>query len=269
MLWEMDFIREEDFREHVKKTIEEYKDSLASVDLASFNRNIVDPIKLTFDKAVFGATWKEIVSNEIFRQRDKKNNNSIGYFHQKLFRYIDKCKVPNEGWDVVFSNPDGIKIGADTVKTVYVEMKNKHNTMNSASAAKTYIKMQNQLLADDSCACFLVEAIAKHSQDIKWDVTVDGKRLCHNRIRRVSIDCFYSIVTGDSTAFFKICMALPGVIRDVVEKEGAAFKPHDTVYEELLNFSKQFDMRDENLAFTLAVYMLGFNAYLGFAPENV
>lgn len=268
MLWEMDFIREEDFREHVKKTIEEYKDSLASFDLASFNRNIVDPIKLTFDKAVFGATWKEIVSNEIFRQRDKKNNNSIGYFHQKLFRYIDKCKVPNEGWDVVFSNPDGIKIGADTVKTVYVEMKNKHNTMNSASAAKTYIKMQNQLLADDSCACFLVEAIAKHSQDIKWDVTVDGKRLCHNRIRRVSIDCFYSIVTGDSTAFFKICMALPGVIRDVVEKEGAAFKPHDTVYEELLNFSKQFDMRDENLAFSLAVYMLGFNAYLGFAPEN-
>lgn len=242
---------------------------MTSVDLAAFNRNIVDPIKLTFDKAVFGTTWKEIVSNEIFRQRDKKNNNSIGYFHQKLFRYIDKCRVPSEGWDVVFSNPDGIKIGADTVKTVYVEMKNKHNTMNSASAAKTYIKMQNQLLADDSCACFLVEAIAKHSQDIKWDVTVDGKRLCHNRIRRVSVDRFYSIVTGDSTAFFKVCMALPEIIQDVVEKEGAAYKPRDTVYEELMNFSKQFDMRDENMALTLAVYLLGFNSYLGFTPEKV
>lgn len=31
--------------------------------------------------------------------------------------------------------PDG-----DIVHTIYVEMKNKHNTMNSASSAKTYIK---------------------------------------------------------------------------------------------------------------------------------
>ncbi len=45
--------------------------------------------------------------------------------------------------------PDG-----DVVHTVYVEMKNKHNTMNSASAGKTYIKMQNQFLSNDDCACF-------------------------------------------------------------------------------------------------------------------
>ena len=37
--------------------------------------------------------------------------------------------------------PDG-----DIVHTIYVEMKNKHNTMNSASSAKTYIKMQGQIL---------------------------------------------------------------------------------------------------------------------------
>lgn len=44
--------------------------------------------------------------------------------------------------------PDG-----DIVHTLYVEMKNKHNTMNSASSAKTYIKMQGQILEDDDCAC--------------------------------------------------------------------------------------------------------------------
>ena len=53
--------------------------------------------------------------------------------------------------------PDG-----DIVHTIYVEMKNKHNTMNSASSAKTYIKMQGQILEDDDCACLLVEAIAKN-----------------------------------------------------------------------------------------------------------
>ena len=50
------------------------------------------------------------------------------------------------GWDVIYENANGIPIpDAGNVHTVYVEMKNKHNTMNSASAGKTYIKMQNQL----------------------------------------------------------------------------------------------------------------------------
>lgn len=47
--------------------------------------------------------------------------------------------------------------------------------MNSASSAKTYIKMQGQILEDDDCACLLVEAIAKKSQNIKWSTKVDGK----------------------------------------------------------------------------------------------
>lgn len=51
--------------------------------------------------------------------------------------------------------------------------------MNSASAGKTFIKMQNQLLNDDDCACFLVEAIAQRSQNIKWETTVDKKKVGH------------------------------------------------------------------------------------------
>ncbi len=55
--------------------------------------------------------------------------------------------MPQEGWDVIYKNPDGIQMpDGDIVHTVYVEMKNKHNTMNSASSAKTYIKMQGQIL---------------------------------------------------------------------------------------------------------------------------
>ena len=57
--------------------------------------------------------------------------------------------------------------------------------MNSASSAKTYIKMQGQILEDDDCACLLVEAIAKKSQNIKWTTKVDGKNV-HRLIRRVS-----------------------------------------------------------------------------------
>lgn len=182
-MWELGFISEKDFKKHVKNTIENYGEKLAPYDLEKFNNNIIDPIKLIFDKMVYGFTWEEIVKNEIFRQRDKANNNDIGYFHQRIFQYIHGCIVPHTGWDVIFTAENGVVIPeCGKVKTVYVEMKNKHNTMNSSSSSKTYMKMQGQLLNDDDCACFLVEAIAKKSQNITWSVSIDGTKQKHKRI---------------------------------------------------------------------------------------
>lgn len=207
----LSFISDQDFTRHVEDTIKKYGDKLEPFDLKKFNKNIIDPIKLIFDKTVYKLSWEEIIGNEVFRQRDKSNNNDIGYFHQRIFQYIDKCHVPANGeeggWDVIFEDPNGIEIpNAGIVHTIYVEMKNKHNTMNSASAGKTFIKMQNQILHDDDCACFLVEAIAQRSQNIKWETTLDGKKVGHKLIRRVSIDKFYELVTGEKEAFFNMCM---------------------------------------------------------------
>lgn len=270
MEWTLDFITEEDFVKHVGATIEKYGGKLESYDIKRFNKNIIDPVKLIFDKTVYQSSWEEIVGNEIFRQRDKSNNNDIGYFHQGIFRYIDKCRVPGNGkeggWDVIYHNETGVMLpGGDIVHTVYVEMKNKHNTMNSASAGKTYIKMQSQLLDDDDCACFLVEAIAQKSQNIKWETTVDGKRVSHRRIRRVSLDRFYAIVTGEEDAFYKMCMVLPGVIERVVKQDNTVQVPHDTVMQELGNIAGISGRKPGNEAMAVAVYMLGFNSYLGFS----
>ncbi len=96
--------------------------------------------------------------------------------------------------------------------------------MNSAAVGKTYIKMQSQLLDDDDCAYFLVEAIAKKSQNIKWSTTVDGKSVSHKKIRRVSLDQFYALVTGQEDAFYKMCMVLPKVIEKVVNEGGEDVK---------------------------------------------
>ncbi|MDE7014548.1 MAG: Eco47II family restriction endonuclease [Kineothrix sp.] len=266
----MNFISEEDFIKHVGATIEKYGEKLESFDIKRFNKNIIDPIKLIFDKTVYQTSWKEMVGNEIFRQRDKSNNNDIGYFHQRIFQYIDKCRVPENGkeggWDVIYQNEDGIILpDGDIVHTVYVEMKNKHNTMNSASAGKTYIKMQHQLLSDDDCACFLVEAIAQKSQNITWKTTVDGKRVSHKRIRRVSLDQFYAITTGEENAFYNMCMALPNVIENVVKHDGTVQIPHDVVLQELKNIALISGKETEDMAMAIAVYMLGFSSYLGFS----
>ena len=258
-MWKLSFISEEDFINHVKATIEKYGTKLEAIDLARFNSNIIDPIKLIFDKTVYQSSWEEIISNEIFRQRDKANNNDIGYFHQRIFQYMKNCEVPKAGWDVIYRNPNGIRTAdGDVVHTVYVEMKNKHNTMNSASSAKTYIKAQNQLLEDDDCICCLVEAIAKHSQDIKWSASVDGKKVQHRRIRRMSMDRFYALITGQDDACYQMCLVLPEVIERVIENAEITI-PKDTVLEELQAIA---DKRQVSMA--MAVYLLGFPEYIGF-----
>lgn len=267
MTWNIQFISEENFKNHVSSTIEKYGKKLESYDIKKFNKNIIDPIKLIFDKTVYRSSWHEIISNEIFRQRDKSNNNDIGYFHQRIFQYIKNCHVPDNGkeggWDVIYENKDGIQLpDGDIVHRIYVEMKNKHNTMNSASSSKTYIKMQNQLLNDDDCACFLVEAIAQKSQNIKWETTVDQNKVSHKRIRRVSIDNFYALVTGEDDAFYQICMVLPETIENVVNNNSNIEIPNDTVLTELKNISLKLTGRIDTLA--IAIYMLGFNTYNGF-----
>ena len=254
----LNFITDENFEKHIRETIEYYGDNLQSCNLNKFNANIIDPIKLLFDKNVYGFSWEEIIKNEIFRQRDKSNTNSIGYFHQNIFRYIANCTVPKTGWDIIFQKKSGIEFEGDKVDTVYVEMKNKHNTMNSAASAKTYMKMQGQLLSDNNCACFLVEVIAKKSQNISWIISLDGHRQQHSRIRRVSIDKFYEIVTGEVDAFYKMCMTLPDAIKRLIEDSDTLKIPKDTVFEELKTNAT------EN-SFELALFMLGFATYKGFA----
>ena len=262
-MWPLSFISEDDFRNHVISTIGKYGEKLEPIDLNRFNSNVIDPIKLIFDKTVYHLTWEEIVKNEIARQRDKANNNDIGYFHQKIFQYIAKCHVPDNGkeggWDIILRDPDGIHLSTgDCVHTIYVEMKNKHNTMNSSAAGKTYIKMQNQLLQDDDCACYLVEAIAKTSQDIKWVTTVDKQKVSHRLIRRVSLDKFYSLVTGQEDAFYQMCMILPEIIESVVSTANIK-TPNDTVIQELQAISDT-----HGVSIAMAIYMLGFASYDGF-----
>ena len=256
----LNFISDKNFKEHIHETITHYGDNLQSFNLKKFNGNIVDPIKLLFDKSIYGFTWEEIIKSEIFRQRDKSNNNSIGYFHQNIFRYITGCTVPRSGWDVIFTNKKGIELEGEKVGTIYVEMKNKHNTMNSSASARTFMRMQGQLLNDNNCACCLVEVIAKKSQNIPWVISLDGQKQKYPRIRRVSIDKFYEIVTGEEDAFYKMCMALPSAIKELLEEVDALTVPKDTAFIELKEKAAES-------SFELALFMLGFETYLGFKEK--
>ena len=246
-MYNLTFITEEDFEKHVTETIRSYNNTLKSINLKKFNSNIVDPIKLLFDKNLFRKSFDEIIEFEIQRQRDKSNTNAIGYFHQKIFKYIENCEVPKEGWDVIVRNKN--------MPVIYVEMKNKHNTMNSSSAQKTYMRMQHEILKQPNIQCFLVEAIAPVSRNIPWGCSIDKKHIEDKRIRRVSMDKFYEVVTGDKEAFYKMCMQLPKTIEKLVQSNIVNTVQSDTVIEEL---------KKENSDTLKALYMLAFETYEGF-----
>lgn len=259
----LSFIDDVDFKKHITETINRYIERLKPSDLKLFNSNIVDPIKLLFDKLVYQYSWDELIKQEIVRQLDKSNNNDIGYFQQGMFKYIKDCTVPSKGWDVIYHPKNKILLdGTDSVKKIYVELKNKHNTMNSSSSSKTYIRMQSELLSDDECACFLVEVIAPKSQNIAWCISVDGTKKKHKRIRRVSIDEFYALITGEKDSFYKLCLALPSVIKSIVNNNDLLERHKNTVVEELQKVVA-IDIDDER--FILALYLLGFGKYPTFA----
>ncbi len=239
--YNLGFISDENIFKHVKETVESYR---FESNLKAFNKNLVDPIKMTFDSKIYGITIEEGIQNEVIRQVDKTNSNLIGYFHQNIFKYISKdWTVPKKGFDIVNEKDN-----------IFVEIKNKHNTMNSGSAQKIYISMQNKLLQNSNATCMLVEVIAKKSQNSPWVISVDSGQMRNDRIRRVSIDKFYEIVTGDKFAFKKLCEKLPIIIDDAV-LENSDRASINTVLMELKEYSKN----------TLkSLYLLSFDKYEGF-----
>lgn len=97
--YNLGFISDSDIFQHVKNTVEQYR---VAIDLAEFNQNLIDPIKLTFDAKVYGKSFEDIIESESVRQIDKSNTNQIGYFHQKLFNYAGNgWEVPSAGFDIV------------------------------------------------------------------------------------------------------------------------------------------------------------------------
>ncbi len=240
--YHLPFISDDALFSHVKETVEKYR---FTIDLKKFNQNLIDPVKLTFDSKVYGKSIEEIIESEIIRQIDKSNTNHIGYFHQNIFKYINPdWKVPQSGFDLV-----------NKKEKIYVEMKNKHNTMNSSSAQKTYIMMQNEILKSADITCMLVEVIAKNSQNIPWQISINGQSFNHDNIRRLSIDKFYTLVTGEKSAFKMLCDVLPMVLDDVIEKE-----KEPTIQNSVLTELEA--LSSNNLLKSL--YMLAFSKYEGF-----
>lgn len=230
----------------MKEVYKNYKKIFSSQDLDSFNRNIIDPFQILIEHLFLGKSIKKIISGEIIRQQNRSCANVLGYFHQHIFRYIgSNWEIPKKGWDLV-----------NNKKLIYVEIKSKWNTMNVNSAQNTYNKMEGEIKKNPQSQCYLVEIIAKKTQDKPWEPTFGGvKKKTDERIRKISIDKFYERITGDKQAFFKLIIALTQTIKEIVKEEGVIQTGENTVLSEL---------EQENSNHLISLFNLSFQQYEGF-----
>ncbi len=166
--------------------------------------NKVDTIKLTFDAKFNDIDQESLIQSEILRQIDKSINNSIGTFHERVLGGIDGYEIGSfSGFDIKAKND-----------TLFADIKNKHNTMNSKSAEALFQTLARY--ADDykKAKCYWVQILAKNSFNELWKGEINGKEYSHSRVYKISGDRFYALLSGQQDALLQLYKSLPKAIKD-------------------------------------------------------
>jgi len=193
-----------------------------------FYKNKVDTFKLTFDSKFNDLTEEELIKLEMSRQIDKSVNNAIGAFHEEILggiRGFQNGKL--SGYDIK-ANDD----------TLFADIKNKHNTMNSSSAESLFQKLARY--ADDykNANCYWVQILSTKSFNEKWFSLINGKEYSHSRVYKISGDRFYALLTGNKDAFYQLYKALPNAIDDFLVTTAKAEVIKDNIITDISESAK-------------------------------
>lgn len=101
--------------------------------------------------------------------------------------------------------------------TVFIELKNKHNTMNSSSTKTCREKLENVIEQYPDATAYWAYIISRkyRSENRVWKY--QGRE--DEKIRRISGDLLYEMITGDSNALEKVYEAIPKAIVDLLGED--------------------------------------------------
>lgn len=190
-----------------------------------------------------------MIETEILRQIDKSINNSIGTFHEQVLGGI-------EGYER--GSLSGFDIKAKD-NTLFADIKNKHNTMNSSAAEALFQKLARY--ADDykEAKCYWVQILAKGSFNEHWAGDINGKEYSHSRVFKISGDQFYHLLTGKETAFFELYQALPKAISDFLSDQKKQKKTENSALSEI-----ETQITESGRSIFNEITFENFSYYLGF-----
>jgi len=247
----VDFITDEHFINCIANLHQSYLHAKADISKKKFYSNKIDTIKLTFDSKFNQIDESKIIEVEILRQVDKSINNSIGTFHEQILGGI-------KGYEM--GKLSGFDIKA-TDDTLFADIINKHNTMNSSAAESLFQKLARYADTYKKANCYWVQILAKSSFVENWKGDINGKEYSHSRVFKISGDRFYSLVSGKQDALFQLNRALPIAIDDFlkysyIEKT----KSNNSAFDEIKNEADQSARNIlDQITFDNYSYYLGFD----------
>ncbi len=203
----LNFITDEHLLECIANLHNAYLRAKNNITKKSFYNNKVDTIKLTFDAKFNDIDEESLIQAEILRQIDKSINNSIGTFHEQILGGIEGFEVGKlSGFDIKAKD-----------NTLFADIKNKHNTMNSSSAESLFQKLARYADTYKQSKCYWVQILAKGSFNEKWSGEINGKEYSHSRVYKISGDQFYATLTGNEEAFLQLYKVLPLAIKEYLD----------------------------------------------------
>lgn len=209
----VEFVSDEDFLECVRKVVEAYQsldENVTPTSILKESKNTIDEFKTIFDVCVNQISFDEWLKFELTRQQDKTINNKIGEFHQELLGKVD-------GWmDLGIGDETEIDLKKED-NTVFIELKNKYNTMNSSSEKTCREKLEKVIEKYPDATVYWAYVISKNykSEDRIWKY----QQREDERIKRISGDRLYAMVTGDPKALEKTFNAIPKAIVNILGEE--------------------------------------------------
>jgi hypothetical protein len=206
----VDFVSDEDFLKCVEWVCDSYPEVTADIDMEELQRNTIDPFKAVFDVMNTEMSIDNWISNERIRQNDKTINNKIGEFHQMLLGCVD-------GWTNLGTG-DNTKVDLKKEdNTIFVELKNKWNTMNSDATDKCHDKLVNVVKEHTTATAYWAYIISNDgsSGQSVWKY----HKVEDNRIKKIWGKEVYKIVVGRPTALEDVWKALPMAIADYLNSQ--------------------------------------------------
>lgn len=246
----VNFISDEHLLTCVGNLHNAYLKAKSNITKKSFYSNKVDSIKLTFDAKFNDIDEETLIQSEILRQIDKSINNSIGTFHEQVLGGIIGFEVGNlSGFD--------IKAKDDSL---FADIKNKHNTMNSSSAESLFQKLARY--ADDykKAKCYWVQVLAKNSFNELWKAEINGKEYSHSRVYKISGDQFYAMLSGQDDALFQLYKALPKTIDDYL----CSIKQNNSIAENSAIDEIKSETKKSNRSILDQITFENYSYYIGF-----
>jgi len=204
----VDFVSDEHFLKCVKWVCDAYLDPSLKLDKTWLQRNGVDPFKMIFDMVVRNRNFESLMEQEKSRQYDKKSGGRIGDFHQKLLGGV-------KGWvDLGVGDESKVDLKKED-NSIFIELKNKHNTVNSDSLNSVRQKLEKITKDFPNSIAYWAYVIEKNgtSGESEWIYLGDN----NPKLKKIWGSKLYELITGKPDALEKTWTALPIAIKDILK----------------------------------------------------